>query len=168
MNPPNKITPVIYGTITMVLISVIPVLNLINLFCCAGIIAGGYVGAYSYFKQTENSGTVMTITDGVMIGVLSGILSAVIVTGVGLLVSLFSQTNPIVEIMEVFNMIGFETPAEWSVYMEKFSDEYNRYGFSPSVTFLSLVSNMAAFTIFGALGGMICFSLLGKKRNYPA
>ena len=41
----NKIKPVITGTLIMTAIAVLPVLNLINVFCCAGIMAGGFAGA---------------------------------------------------------------------------------------------------------------------------
>jgi len=67
MNSPNRITPIIYGTAVMTLIAVFPVLNLINVFCCAGIILGGFAGVYTYWKQLQNTGLSLTTKDGGMI-----------------------------------------------------------------------------------------------------
>src|SRR6187399_1673909 len=152
MNPPNKITPIIYGTATMTLIAIMPVLNLINVFCCAGIIAGGFVGVYTYWKQLKNTSQTLTTKDGGMIGILCGILSAVFVTGFGLLISLFSDSNPMVEVMKSFDELGFELPPEMIQYLEKFTNEFNEHGFSPTITIFSFIFNIILYPLFGSVG----------------
>lgn len=166
MNSPNRITPIIYGTAVMTLIAVFPVLNLINVFCCAGIILGGYAGVYTYWKQLQNTGQALTTKDGGMIGILCGILSAVFVTGFGLLLSLFSETNPMLEIMKTFDDIGFQMPPEMSQYLDKFSNEYNEHGFSPTITLFSFISNIILYPLFGSIGAILGVSYLNKK-NIP-
>ncbi|MEO8210870.1 MAG: hypothetical protein ABI840_09920 [bacterium] len=165
MNPPNKILPIIYGTTVMTLISIMPVLNLLNVLCCAGIIGGGFIGVYTYWKQLQSSGSTLTTKDGGMIGILCGILSAVFVTGFGLLLSLFSDTNPMLEIMKTFDNMGFELPQEMTQYVEKFSNEFNEYGFSPSITIFSFISNLILYPIFGSLGAILGVSFLNKKSK---
>lgn len=166
MNPPNRIQPIIYGTSVMTLIAILPVLNLINVFCCAGIIAGGFIGVYTYWKQLHSSGIALTTKDGGMIGILCGILSAVFVTGFGLLLSLFSDTNPMLEIMKTFDEIGIQAPPEMTQYIEKFSGEFNEYGFSPSITIISFISNIILYPLFGSIGAILGVSILNKK-NIP-
>lgn len=163
MNSPNRITPIINGTAVMTLIAVFPVLNLINVFCCAGIILGGYAGVYTYWKQLQNTGLSLTTKDGGMIGILCGILSAVFVTGFGLLLSLFSETNPMLEIMKTFDDIGFQMPPEMSQYLDKFSNEYNEHGFSPTITLFSFISNIILYPLFGSIGAILGVSYLNKK-----
>lgn len=165
MNSPNRITPIIYGTAVMTLIAVFPVLNLINVFCCAGIILGGYAGVYTYWKQLQNTGLALTTKDGGMIGILCGILSAIFVTGFGLLLSLFSETNPMIEIMKTFDDIGFQMPPEMSQYLDKFSNEYNEHGFSPTITLFSFISNMILYPLFGSIGAILGVSFLNKKNT---
>ncbi|MDQ3020487.1 MAG: hypothetical protein M3R36_07955 [Bacteroidota bacterium] len=167
MNPPNKILPIIYGTTSMTLIAIIPVLNLLNVLCCAGIVAGGFIGVYTYWKQLQNSGLSLTTKDGGMIGILCGILSAVFVTGFGLLISLFSDTNPMLEIMKSFDDMGFQLPVEMTQYVEKFSNEFNEYGFSPSITVFSFISNLILYPLFGSLGAILGVSFFNKK-NIPS
>ena len=164
MNSPNRITPIIYGTAVMTIIAVFPFLNLINIFCCAGIILGGYAGVYSYWKQIQNMGIILTAKDGGMIGIMCGILSAIFVTGFGLLISLFSETNPMLEVLKTFDEIGFQMPPEMSHYFDRFSNEYNEHGFSPTITIFTFISNIILYPLFGSLGAILAVSLLNKKN----
>jgi len=97
---------------------------------------------------------------------LCGILSAIFVTGFGLLLSLFSETNPMLEIMKTFDDIGFQMPPEMSQYLDKFSNEYNEHGFSPTITLFSFISNIILYPLFGSIGAILGVSYLNKK-NIP-
>ncbi|MEO6696100.1 MAG: hypothetical protein ABIY50_12165 [Ignavibacteria bacterium] len=165
MNTPNKILPIIIGTMVMTMISAIPILNLINVFCCAGIIAGGFAGVYSYWKQLQNSGVLLTSKDGGMIGILCGILSAIFVTGFGVLISLFSDINPMLDLMKGFDEMGIQMPDQMIQYMDKFSEEFNQHGFSPSITIFSFIFNLILYPAFGSIGALLGVSLLNKKNN---
>lgn len=168
MHNPNRILSVIIGTATMTMLALIPILNLINIFCCAGIIAGGFVGALSYSKQLQNSKIPLTTKDGGMIGILCGILSAIFVTGFGLLISLFSNTNPMLDVMKALDEMGFQTPPEMLKYIEKFSNEYNELGYSPTITIFSFVCNIILYPLFGSVGAILAVTLINKKKNQQA
>lgn len=165
MNTQNKILPIVIGTITMTMISSIPILNLINVFCCAGIIAGGFVGVYTYWKQLQNTGIMLNTKDGGMIGILCGILSAIFVTGFGVLISLFSDINPMIDVIKAFDEMGVQMPPEIIQYLEKFSDEFNQHGFSPTITVFSFICNLIIYPLFGSIGSLIGVSILNKKNN---
>lgn len=165
MNSPNKMTSIIYGTLVMTMSAIVPVLNFINLICCAGIIAGGFVGVYNYWRQLQNAGLQLTSKDGGMIGILCGILSAVFVTGFTLIISLFSDTNPMLEFIKTFDELGIQTPPEMNHYIERFSNEFNEYGFSPTISIISFISNLIIYPLFGTIGAILGVSLLNKKRN---
>ncbi len=168
MNTPNRILPIIYGTTAMTLIAIVPVLNLVNVFCCAGIIAGGFIGVYTYWRQLHNSGLFLTTKDGGMIGILCGILSAIFVTGFGVLISLFSSTNPMLEVMKAFDDMGFQMPPGMMQYLEKFSTEFNEHGFSPTITIFSFITNIILYPLFGSIGAILGVSFLNKKNIPPA
>jgi len=165
MTTPNKILPIVIGTITMTIISTIPIINLLNVFCCAGIIVGGFAGVYTYWKQLQNTGVILTAKDGGMIGILCGILSAIFVTGFGVLISLFSDINPMIDVMKAFDNMGLEMPPEVIQYLEKFSDEFNQHGFSPTITIFSFIFNLIIYPLFGSIGALLGVSLLNKKNN---
>jgi len=149
----------------MTLLAVMPVLNLINIFCCAGIMLGGFVGVYAYRKQLSGTGMNLTMKDGGMIGILSGILSAVFITGFGVIISLFSDTNPMVEVIKSVEELGLQIPPEMNHYLDKFSDEYNRHGFSPTITIISFICNIILYPLFGSIGAILGVTLFNKNSR---
>lgn len=163
----NKITPVVYGTITMTLTAILPVISLINIFCCAGIILGGFVGVYTYWKQLSAQGKILETKDGGMIGILCGILSAVFVTGFGVLISLYSDMNPMLDVMKSIDELGIQMPPEMLQYLEKFSNEFSEMGFSPTITIFTFISNLILYPLFGSAGALMAVSVLNKRQNNP-
>lgn len=169
MNPtPNKILPIVVGTMVMTVIAVIPLINLINVFCCAGILIGGFAGVFTYWKQLQDTGMILTAKDGGMIGILCGILSAIFVTGFGVLISLFSDVNPMMDVMTAFDEMGVQIPPEMVQYLEKFSEEFSEHGFSPTITIFSFVFNLILYPLFGSIGALFGVSILNKKNHPPA
>jgi len=160
---PNRLTPVIYGTFVMTMISVMPLLNFINLFFCAGIIIGGVAGVIFYNKQLSGTDMKLTSKDGVMIGILSGILSGILVSGLNFLFMMMSKHNPVDEALKIMN--GFALPPEVMQQMNKFSEEFDKYGFSPTISIVSLFSNLVIYPLFGMLGAILAVSVINKKKN---
>ncbi len=162
-NTTNRLIPVIIGTLAISAISLMPIINFINVFCCAGIVIGGAIGAMAYNKQIKHNSLVLTPKDGVITGLLSGILSAVIVTGINLTIVLYSKQNPIIEVMEMLKSFGKDFPQEIYDQMNHFSSEFEKYGFSPTLTIVSLIINIIIYPIFASLGGLIV--ALKNKSN---
>ncbi|MBI5404388.1 MAG: hypothetical protein HY959_13445 [Ignavibacteriae bacterium] len=161
-NQPNRMVPVLYGTFVMTMIAVLPLVNFINLFFCAGIILGGIAGVFSYNRQIAGTDIPLTSKDGVMIGILSGILAGIFVSLINFLFMLMSKHNPVDEALKLMN--DFALPPEVTVQMNKFSDEFNKYGFSPTISIVSLFSNLVIYPLFGMLGAILGVSII-KKRN---
>jgi len=126
---------------------------------------GGFAGVTAYNKQLIKTGLLLNARDGGMIGILSGILSAVIVTGFGLLLSLFSTQNPMTDVMNSFDQLGFNIPEQARVYLERFSNEINEHGFSPTLTIFSFIINLIIYPLFGAAGALIAVSIFKKKST---
>ena len=161
---PNRLMPVIFGALVMTLISTFPLINLINVLCCAGIMLGGFAGVFFYNKQIRDTSIELTTKDGGIIGLLSGIISAILVSGINLLMVLFSDVNPITEAYALLEKFGQQLPQEVNETMDKFSDEFNKYGFSPTLSILSLIINLVIYPLFGAIGAMIGVSIIKKRQ----
>jgi hypothetical protein len=159
---PNRMIPIVYGTFAMTMISVLPIINFVNLFFCSGIIIGGIVGVFAYNKQLTGTDIKLTSKDGVMIGILCGILSGILVSSISFLFMIMSKHNPVDETMKLLN--DFTLPPEVATQMNKFSDEFNKYGFSPTISIVSLFSNLVIYPLFGMIGAMLGIAIL-KKRN---
>ncbi|MBS1513915.1 MAG: hypothetical protein JSS63_02715 [Bacteroidetes bacterium] len=164
-NTPNKLSAVIISAIVMIVLSTVPVISLINVLCCMGIILGGFAGVSYYSRQVTPGSGLLTAKDSVMIGLLSGIIAGIVNTGISLVISLFSKTNPIAEMLELFSNSGSKMPPEAMEILEKLSQEFTKYGYSPTLTIITLVMNLVLFPLFGILGSYIAFHIF-KKKNF--
>lgn len=165
MQQPNKFTPIIISTVIMTVISLFPVLNLINLLCCAGIIIGAYAGTAFYAKRLSESGSFIRAKDGAAIGILSGILTALFVVGITTIISMLTSTNPIPEMYKIIDNFGYQLPPEAENMLRKISDEYSKHGFSITITLINLAADLIFYPLFGALGGIIAANVYIKKSK---
>ena len=167
---PNKLVPVIIGTLVITFLSVMPLVNLINIICCAGVILGGLIGVNSYIKQCKIVDYETSYKDAVIIGLLSGLLSALIVSTVNLLITLFTKENPASLAMDYADKFpGF--PESAKTELEKISQEYIQYGISPTIAVASLIANIITYPLFSMVGALIGMGIFqsskrNKKQNY--
>ncbi len=75
MNQEGMFKPALIGGVLLGILSALPFVNLMNCFCCAWVIAGGALAAHLYVR---NSPTVVTLGQGIVIGLLTGAIGAVV------------------------------------------------------------------------------------------
>ena len=153
------------SSVIMIIIAVVPVLNFVNLGCCAGIVAGGVAGAIYYNNQLKKIGETIQYKDGAAIGILSGFLSAIIVVVFTTLLSMVINQNPIPEIYRVFDQQGYTLPPNAEQFLKRISDEYSKNGFSITLTLITLAMDIILYPLFGAVGGLLTVSVVGKRKN---
>lgn len=158
-------TAVIIATIVMVVMSLFPVLNLINLLCCAGIILGGASGTFYYARQLEKNGMMIKNKDGIMIGLLAGIISAILYVIFSTLFIMLSKQNPVEMIYKMSDQYGFRWPPESERILKQVFEEYRTKGFSVIMISVELVSRIISHCIFGPVGGLLVASIFNKRRN---
>lgn len=162
---PNRMLPVVWGTVIMTFLSVMPLISFINVFFCSGIIIGGAAGVFFYNKQLKETEIELIYKDGVIIGILSGILSSIIVTGINTLTLAVSKENPMIELTKIFGELNLQLPPEVDAQFSKLTDEFNKYGFSPTIAVFTLIMNLIIYPLFGSIGAVISVAIARKKRN---
>lgn len=167
MNQPSKFTPIIISSFLMVFISIFPVLNLLNLLCCAGIVIGGAAGTYYYGRQLEKAGGFIQNKDGIMIGLLSGIISAIIYVIFSTLIMMISQQNPVELVYKMTEQYSIPIPPESEKMLQTVFKEYQQNGFSTIMIGVELLSRIVSHCIFGPVGGLLAASIMNKRRNVP-
>ncbi len=167
MNQPSKFTPVIISSFLMVFISIFPVLNLLNVLCCAGIVIGGAAGTYYYGRQLEKAGGFIQNKDGIMIGLLSGIISAIVYVIFSTLIMMISQQNPVDLVYKMTEQYNIPIPPESEKMLQTVFNEYQKNGFSTIMIGVELFSRIVSHCIFGPLGGLLAASIMNKRRNVP-
>jgi hypothetical protein len=167
MIQPSKFTPIIISSFLMVFISIFPVLNLLNLLCCAGIVIGGAAGTYYYGRQLEKAGGFIQNKDGIMIGLLSGIISAIIYVIFSTLIMMISQQNPVELVYKMTEQYSIPIPPESEKMLQTVFKEYQQNGFSTIMIGVELFSRIVSHCIFGPVGGLLAASIMNKRRNVP-
>ncbi len=153
----NKLLPALWGGIVIGVIDGLPGLDLINCFCCAGVIGGGILAVYLYRRQVGDE-VVIGNTDGIILGVLAGLIGAFIGSLLGALfgvamLDMFKHIRPYIddpEAMAFFrNFQNNEKAWTWLFFATSFG--------------LSIIIN----SIFGLIGGLIGVSLWGTPKRIP-
>lgn len=165
MKSPNRLAPVIFGTMTIVILSIFPVINLIQLICCMNAILGGVIAAKVYEKELKKVNQKFEYKDGIIMGVLTGVLSAVIVTAASQSIFLFSSANPIMEMTTMLEQMNLEITPEMNEMLNKLSNEYSDHGFSPTMAIMELVSRLITHCLFAVIGAVIYISIINKKSG---
>jgi len=149
----------------MVFISIFPVLNMLNLLCCAGIILGGAAGTWYYARQLEKAGQFIQNKDGIMIGLLAGIISAIVYVIFSTTIMMIAKQNPVELVYKMTEQWGFSIPPESEKMLRTVYEDYQKNGFSPIMIGVELFSRIVSHCIFGPIGGLLVASILNKRRN---
>lgn len=160
----NRLRPVIISFLIMTLISIAPVINFVNLFFCAGIMLGGVVGVIYYNKQLRQINYSLKFNDAFLIGLLSGFLSAIVVSGFNIITLMYSSVNPINESLKLLGDFAINLPPEADNQIRMLSEEFNKFGYSPTLAIFTFISNIIIYPLFGAIGSLITASILNNRN----
>jgi len=152
---PDKLQPALIGGALIGIISAIPVLSLINCFCCAGVIIGGILAVHLYNKNL--GGLELTSSDGVTLGLMAGASGAMISTILTAMI-----TGGVKRQIEKILEYSSEMPPEIEDALIRIQEMGGDLFFS----IIGLVLSLIIFSIFGVIGGLIAVSIF-KRRQLP-
>ena len=139
----------------------IPILNLINLACCALIVGGAVLAVYLALRNeppTEKA----PLGAGAAIGALSGVFAAVVGTIVSIPITLIggnAGAEWLQEFLESSDGAAIEGPVR--DLLESFAGSGE--GIALGALVFSLAFNLIIDTIFGALGGVLGAAIFNRK-----
>jgi hypothetical protein len=155
---PSMLLPALYGGIIMAVISAVPGLNLVNCFCCAGVLFGGFMAVFFYKKELMPDMPPMTSSDGVQLGALAGVFGGII--GSLLSVVIMQLAGNVGGEMMLSFMEGFRDtmpPEAWDNMEESIREGH--------VSPLQMIFGVIINVIFGLLGGLIGYSVFKPKQQ---
>ena len=158
---PDKFVPALYGGIVMGVISAIPFLNYVNCLCCAGYLLGGFLGVYFYQKALTKEMDVMTSSNAMGVGALSGLFGAIvssILSGLLLLAIGNSISETILQRMRLSGAFEQMPPDQAALVEQVLSN--------PGILlFIGVVSAFIISPLFGLLGGLIGYGVFRKREG---
>ena len=152
----NKLRPALLGGILIGVIGGIPFLNFINCMCCMGVIGGGVLSAYLFYKDSSPE-YIISVSDGALLGFLSGLF------GTFISIILHSFFGP-----ATFNVLYKISATINDPDLQALIDNFNPRLLENSFILLDFALNLVVNTIFGLLGGIIGVSIWSSRKNVPA
>lgn len=149
----------IYGGIIAALFNATPILNFVNCFCCAGIIAGGAVGMIVYDHTQEEKvyfGTPTAVTVGLVTGIFGAFISLLFEW---IFYQVFGdwQLELVQKMMENMD----EVPEYISETVREMEDAMS-YGFMWASV---LIRNLLVIPVFSLAGALLMRLFLIKNRS---
>lgn len=154
----DKLKPALIGGVALGIASALPYLNYVNMICCALYIAGGVLACRLYLKDLSTP-PASPYGDGAVVGLLAGIFGGV--------------AAAIANVLMRFTGYGEEEAAQTLAQMEQAGVELPAFvmdlmganGISANVIFVTLISSVVLYAIFGTLGGLLGIAIFHKKED---
>jgi hypothetical protein len=164
---PPKLVPVLIGALAITAVSAIPIIGVVNICCCAGVMGGAVLGVWFYRKGFP-AGMPFTVSQGALIGTLSGLVAGVLMAVISALeIGLFSGdfATRMIPQMEDFLQKSKADPRD----VQQLLEAMTQLASQPAVLFLAMLAvTIVLFTAFGALGGVIGGNIFRTRVVPPA
>jgi hypothetical protein len=162
MNP-SKLQPALLAGLAIGVLSSLPVVNIVNLCCCAWVVFGGALAAY---LMQQNHPAPITTGDGALVGLMAGAIGAV----VGSLVAI-----PLTMLMGPYQAQMFERmiensgdmPPEVREMLEQWGSGMAGGAMMGIAFIFSLIFSLIVYSIFGLFGGLIGAAIFKSKTPPP-
>ena len=150
----DKMKPALIGGVVLGILSAIPFVNLPNLCCCAWAIAGGIIAAHLYVKSSPAP---VRPGDGAVLGVLAGVVGAVIYLVIG--VPLAYVTGNVMMGM-LSNLIASSNPDQAEAFRMQMEA-----GTTIAGAIVRGIITMVLLVIFATIGGLIGVAIFEKRKG---
>jgi hypothetical protein len=152
----SKVQPALLGGVFIGVLSALPIINIGNC-CCLWVLSGGALAAY---LLQQNQPSALTTGDGAIVGLLAGLVGAVVKTIIAIPIAL------IVGPMQSRAMQGMLENADIPPEARQFFDAFAASGgASVLLIIMGLCISLVIGAIFGTLGGML--GAMYFKKNLP-
>jgi predicted DNA repair protein MutK len=158
---PDKILPALYGGLIIGTISGMPVISIVNCFCCAGVLFGGFMSVMFYKNELTAAMSPLTSSDSIQLGAIAGLFGALFGTILHIL-TLLAMGNVTGDI--ILDMLhSLNLPPEAMDQIERSMEQSGELtGFSTAISF---VTSLVIDPLFGLLGGLIGYSVFKPKQQ---
>ncbi len=160
-NRPGIVLPALYGGIIMGVISAVPGLSLLNCFCCAGIMLGGFLAVFFYKKDLTAGMPLLSSADGVKLGALAGVFGAIVSIVLSRLVTAVLGGVDEKMVKDLFDSMGLTDQLPPGT-MEQIEE-----GMGAGMGFFQIVVTFVIDPLFGLIGGLIGYSVFKEKQVVP-
>ena len=159
---PEKLQPALLGGVAIGVLSALPVVNIVNLCCCAWVVAGGALASH---LMQQNHPAPINAGDGAVVGLLAGAIGAIV--GTVLSVPIAMMMGPFqLQMMERVMQGAQDMPPEVRSIFEQMQGGMG--GAALGIGFIfSLFFSLFFYSIFGLFGGLLGALIFRKDAPPP-
>ena len=145
----------------MGVLSALPLINTGNLCCCLWVVSGGVVAAY---LLQQNHPLPITPGDGAVVGLLAGLIGAVIAFVLSIPIDLLMEPVQRAMVQRTLEMAGTMPPAMRQL-LEQYAQPPTEIGVASRVVFrmVGLFVLLAVGSIFSTIGGLLGAAIFKKS-----
>lgn len=156
MEKPDLLKPALISGIIFGVASAIPIVGMLNCFCCALVFACGILAAFLLIKESP---VPILYGSGALVGLLAGVFGAFSSTIVSTLIELsFGRTFKEMALRILENVSASVPPEVMQIVQTELQKE-----FTVSDMILGLFLWLVIFGVFSTLGGILGVALFRKK-----
>ena len=170
---PSKFRAAGLAGVAMGVVSALPGLSLVNCCCCAGIIGGGVLAVYLYKQEFREEMAPLESTDGLVLGILAGLVGAFSATVISLLILLVfgrweaEMMRQIVDkLLDSMESSG-SIPGSAADNIRTMVEDAMKESTTVVGVLSGLIMNLIIYPIFGMLGGLLGFAFFKPKPVPP-
>jgi hypothetical protein len=146
--------------IVMGVLAAIPLIGTVSSCCClwVGLWGCGILAVWIY-RISDKAQPNLTIGQGVILGLIAGLVGAVLVSIFGAITSVLfagSSSAQFTQMMRQLEDMGTTVPAEYTSMLEQ-------YASATGNILVSTLCNFVVYPLFGMIGGLIGTGLIWKK-----
>jgi hypothetical protein len=147
----------------MGVLSALPLVNALNLCCCLWVVSGGLVAAY---LLQQNQPMPISPGDGALVGLLSGILGALIMFLLSIPIGMIVAPMERAMVQRALDMSG-AMPPELRQFLETYGEPRQEIGVIGRMIFrvIGLFFFLAVGAVFSTLGGLLGAALFRKPSD---
>jgi hypothetical protein len=152
----EKTKAAVIGGVLLGVLSAIPFVNIPNICCCAWALLGGAFATYTWIKKSP---TPVTVGDGALLGVIAGVVGAVIYLIIGIPMALIIG-NTMAAVLS--NIMANADPQQAEMVKAQMAAGQS---VASAIGFGIIWAIM--LTIFSTLGGLIAVPIFEKRKGGP-
>jgi len=151
--------PALFGGLVMGVLSALPIVSAGNICCCLWVIIGGVVAAY---LLQQNTSAPITPGDGALVGLLAGLIGAVVQTVISIPVDILVGPMQRELAQRVLDMAG-NVPPEMRDMIERVGRRNQAMPYMIIGRMVALMFGLCIGAVFSTLGGLVGAMIFQKK-----
>lgn len=156
----EKLKPALIGGLVLGVLTAIPFVNLVNVCCCCWAVLGGAIAANLYIKKSP---TPVSVGEGALLGLMSGVIGTVVAWIIGIPLSLIigDYFSPL--LVKMFESIDPRAAEDFRRQLEL--QQNQPFTQKLPAMMVSMMIAIVVYPAFSTLGGLISTAIFEKRKG---